>query len=229
MKAKIKNSKKGFTLVELVVTIALLAIIAGLSIGVVFNVNNSFELNKTLSYRQQNVSFAEKIINSYIKSGEHVIISNKGSSINVPPKSDREIKICIEEINGENVICIKKSEQESGHKYKFENIYTFTGVEKNKKSKATKLDKAEFNLTSYDVADKKGYKLNYDLWSANYKLEAGSTLMNMNEETEQRSFQSLYDTSEIPAYIELDVNNSNTFNNSVTIVLAEDPRTPEQN
>lgn len=67
-KAELKNSKKGFTLVELVVVIAILAILAAIAIPVVNSIINTASKNGALS-NAQSIELAVKECQSYIASG----------------------------------------------------------------------------------------------------------------------------------------------------------------
>lgn len=67
-KAELQNSKKGFTLVELVVVIAILAILAAIAIPVVNSIINTASKNGALS-NAQSIELAVKEAQSYIASG----------------------------------------------------------------------------------------------------------------------------------------------------------------
>ncbi len=67
-KAELQNSKKGFTLVELVVVIAILAILAAIAIPVVNSIINTASKNGALS-NAQSIELAVKECQSYIASG----------------------------------------------------------------------------------------------------------------------------------------------------------------
>ena len=67
-KAELQNSKKGFTLVELVVVIAILAILAAIAIPVVNSIINTASKNGAMS-NAQSIELAVKEAQSYIASG----------------------------------------------------------------------------------------------------------------------------------------------------------------
>lgn len=67
-KAELQNSKKGFTLVELVVVIAILAILAAIAIPVVNSIINTATKNGAES-NAQSIELAVKEAQSYIASG----------------------------------------------------------------------------------------------------------------------------------------------------------------
>lgn len=67
-KAELQNSKKGFTLVELVVVIAILAILAAIAIPVVNSIINTAAKNGAMS-NAQSIELAVKEAQSYIASG----------------------------------------------------------------------------------------------------------------------------------------------------------------
>lgn len=68
-KAELQNSKKGFTLVELVVVIAILAILAAIAIPVVNSIINTASKNGALQ-NAQSIELAVKECQSYIASGD---------------------------------------------------------------------------------------------------------------------------------------------------------------
>lgn len=71
-KAELQNSKKGFTLVELVVVIAILAILAAIAIPVVNSIINTASKNGALS-NAQSIELAVKECQSYIASGNNEV------------------------------------------------------------------------------------------------------------------------------------------------------------
>lgn len=71
-KAELQNSKKGFTLVELVVVIAILAILAAIAIPVVNSIINTASKNGAMS-NAQSIELAVKECQSYIASGNNEV------------------------------------------------------------------------------------------------------------------------------------------------------------
>lgn len=71
-KAELQNSKKGFTLVELVVVIAILAILAAIAIPVVNSIINTAAKNGAMS-NAQSIELAVKECQSYIASGNNEV------------------------------------------------------------------------------------------------------------------------------------------------------------
>lgn len=77
-KAELQNSKKGFTLVELVVVIAILAILAAIAIPVVNSIINTAAKNGAMS-NAQSIELAVKECQSYIASGNNEVYKKNGS------------------------------------------------------------------------------------------------------------------------------------------------------
>lgn len=75
-KAELQNSKKGFTLVELVVVIAILAILAAIAIPVVNSIINTASKNGAMS-NAQSIELAVKEAQSYIASGSTEVYDGK--------------------------------------------------------------------------------------------------------------------------------------------------------
>lgn len=75
-KAELQNSKKGFTLVELVVVIAILAILAAIAIPVVNSIINTATKNGAMS-NAQSIELAVKEAQSYIASGSTEVYDGK--------------------------------------------------------------------------------------------------------------------------------------------------------
>lgn len=72
---KIKNSKKGFTLVELVVVIAILAILAAIAIPVVASTIKSSQVSSSQS-NAQTIELAIKEAQAAIASGDNSVFAN---------------------------------------------------------------------------------------------------------------------------------------------------------
>lgn len=67
-----RKSKKGYTLVELVLTIAILAITASMGVGILVSVMNNYGQAAKVSHSQQQVVQLENLIREYFKVGGDV-------------------------------------------------------------------------------------------------------------------------------------------------------------
>lgn len=208
----IKNSKKGFTVIELVIAIAILAIVSSVSVGILFNIQNNFSTSNTLSTRQYNASFTQDILSAYIKTAEDIVFTEKTSTSNFAPTSENDAVILIE--TGDNsspAICLKKAVKTStGYTYK--KIYELDNGKNGSTIKDAQIDKIVFNLVENVAGTNISYKLNYKISSGTYMLESGTSILNMKEYTRTR-----------PTDFTLNINDTSTYNNAIKITAAADP------
>lgn len=207
---KIKNSKQGFTLMEIIITVGLLFIVSGLLVGIVFSVQNTLNNTNTIAYRQYHATMAQKIINNYIKTGENILFSESGEDSRQLPQSSRETRVVIDaSVPGEECICIQKSVLQPDGSFAFDTVYRFENGQTS--SNGTVLDKIEFTLQTYSLDNNEKFKLYYKIWCGDYSIDSGMTILNMKEVTTQQQS------------VTLDLNDSGTWGGMITIIEAENP------
>ena len=67
MISKKRKSKKGFTLVELVVTVAILGIVSGMGVGIVANTIRNYAVASTTAQEQETAIQIENFITRYAR------------------------------------------------------------------------------------------------------------------------------------------------------------------
>lgn len=110
-KAITKNSKKGFTLVELVIVIAILAVLAAIAIPVVSSIINTASKNGALSNAQTIEAAIKKCQaeiatrNNEVYDGSSTYVKTDGSKGILPKASTNSTKpIVVEDVAGANSI-----------------------------------------------------------------------------------------------------------------------------
>lgn len=173
------RNKRGFTLVELIVTVALLAVVAGVSLSVVYNINGSVNFTQQVAYRQYDTAFAERMLNNYIETADSFTIKDKNSPlINDQNTNKEQIRIRMRQSDGKNIVSIEKITT-SGLVY---SILDLRGV-----------TKATFRIAQKTDGN---YVMSYELVSEELTLKGGTTALNVKEFNGTDPTEIVYNTAD---------------------------------
>ncbi|MDE7390754.1 MAG: prepilin-type N-terminal cleavage/methylation domain-containing protein [Lachnospiraceae bacterium] len=158
-----KNSKKGFTLVEVIAAVAVLSIISGATISIFLAVQKSVSHTSEITVDQYNTTQVERFIRNEFQVASGVTIDTT-----VPVSGDKDDMICYYDA-GQKRVCFSRVMVDGGN---YEDYLTIDSVE-SVQIKFNKLD-----ISTNPDAGSKPYRMTYVIDTLDYQYSGGIVLGN---------------------------------------------------